>query len=69
MPQGTACQRDHLACLATFTSHVVSTPSDVQYKPAGEIPLKVILENRLDEKVVLWFYLGVLYTTGRANGL
>lgn len=38
-------------------------------KPAEEIPLKVILANRLDEKVVLWFYLGVLYTTGRANGL
>lgn len=38
-------------------------------KPAEEIPLKVILENRLDEKVVLWFYLGVLYTTGACKWL
>ncbi|MHC2259509.1 hypothetical protein ACVIVC_001280 [Sinorhizobium meliloti] len=69
MPQGTACQRDHHAFLATFTTHVVSTPLDVQYKTRRRIPLKVILENRLDEKVVLWFYLDVLYTRGRANGL
>lgn len=39
--------------------------------PADEIPLKVILENRLDRKVVLWFYLGVLFPfrKGVADGL
>lgn len=39
--------------------------------PDAEIRLKVILENRLDRKVVLWFYPGVVFpgSKGVANGL
>lgn len=40
-----------------------------QCDAAGHRLLEALRHGQARSKVVLWFYLGVLYTTGRANGL
>lgn len=71
MPQGTAFYRARYdqGVLTISTSDFLQALVGRNINAACEIRSKVILENRLDRKVVLWFYPGVVFPNSKGAAM